>query len=214
MQINNDVKMIVGIVIVCVLLLGVFIYLAPKSNMPEVVRDTTLLVRNDSHMTGKIGAKVTLVEFGDYQCPACATIAPYVKGIVDGYKSNPDFNFVYRHFPLSQHANAFPSAEAAESAGAQGKFWEMSALIYKNQSEWSEVANPTDIFVGYAKLLGLDTIKFKADMDQNKFIPFIQADLKDSQDLVLDHTPFFFLNGVEVKDLGTLKSAIDSALAK
>lgn len=212
MKMNNEVKLIVGIVAVCVLLMGAFVWLAPQPGA-SVARDLTLLVRDDSYMTGKIGSKVTLVEFGDYQCPACATVAPFVKEIVDLYKNNPDFNFVYRHFPLSQHANAIISSEAAEAAGAQGKFWEMSELLYKNQREWENVSKPLDLFVGYANSLGLDPIKFRTDIEKNTFLSLVKSDLQDAQGLALDHTPFLFLNGVEVDDLASLKAQIDVALA-
>lgn len=213
MKINSEVKMIIGIVVVCIVLLGAFIWFAPKPNEGKA-RDLGLLVRSNSHMTGTTTAKVTLVEFADFQCPACSTVSPFVKQIADSYNTNPNFNYVYRNFPLSQHINAFPSAEAAESAGAQGKYWEMNELLYKNQKDWAEVKDPTALFVSYAKTLGLDTVKFKADFDQKKFADFIQADLNDAKALALDHTPFLLLNGVEVTDLQTLKEQIDAALAK
>ena len=214
MQTNSEIKTIVGIVVVCVVLLGLFVWFAPKGTSTGGPRDLTLLVHDNSHMTGKMGTKVTLVEFGDYQCPACGQVAPFVKQVVDQYVTNPNFNFVFRNFPLTQHANAFPSAEAAESAGAQGKYFQMNELLYKNQAEWSEVADPTSIFVGYAKTLGLDTVKFKASLDTKAFDAFIKADLVDAMSLSLDHTPTFFLNGVEVKDVSSLKAQIDTALTK
>jgi protein-disulfide isomerase len=213
MKINSEVKMIVGIVVICVVLLGAFIWFAPKPNDGKA-RDLSLLVRPNSHMTGTTTAKVTLVEFGDFQCPACATVSPFVKQIADSYKTNPNFNFVYRNFPLSQHINAFPSAEAAEAANAQGKYWEMSELLYKNQNDWAEIKDPTALFVSYAKTVGLDIVKFKADIDQKKFADFIQADLNDAKALALDYTPFLLLNGVEVTDLQTLKAQIDAALTQ
>lgn len=213
MKINSEVKIIIGVLIVCVLLMTAFIYLAPKPG-DITARDLSLLVRESSHMTGRVGAKVTLVEFADYQCPACASVAPFVKSIVDSYKGNPDFNFVSRNFPLSQHANAIISAEAAESAGAQGRYWEMAELLYKNQQEWSDIKNPLDLFVSYALSLGLNVEKFRSDIEKDEFMPIIQADLKDARELALDHTPFFFLNGVEVTDLSSLESQIDSQLAK
>lgn len=206
---NNEVKTIVGIIVVCVVVLGLFVWFAPKSNI-----DLNLLVRPDSQMTGKIDAKVTLVEFGDYQCPACAQVAPFVKQVVDEYKNNPDFNFVYRNFPLDQHANALISSEAAESAGAQGKYFEMNELLYKNQVEWSGVKNPIDLFVSYANTLGLDVVKFRADVEGNKFEALIERDMQDVSALRLNHTPTFFLNGVEVTDLRSLKAQIDRELSK
>jgi protein-disulfide isomerase len=211
---TNEVKTIIGIVVACVVLLGAFIWLAPKSGSVSVARDLTLLVHDNSNMTGKVGAKVTLVEFGDYQCPACGANAPFIKSVVEQYKTNPNFNFVFRNFPLSQHPNAVISAEAAQAAGAQGKYFEMNEVLYKNQNEWAEVKDPTDLFVGYAKTLGLDTVKFKSDLDQKVFVPFIQADLADATTLALDHTPTLFLNGAEVTDLSSLKAQIDGALNK
>lgn len=213
MKINSEVKVISVVLILCAVLLGLFVWLAPKTGVaPE--RDLSILVREGSHMTGKKEAKVTLVEFSDYQCPACATVAPFVKSVIDSYKGNQDFNFVLRHFPLSQHANAIVSAEAAESAAAQGKFFEMSELLFAKQAEWEGIKNPTDLFVGYADSLGLDTTKFRSDLQGNKYLPIVQADLRDANLLALDHTPFIFLNGVEVKDISSLKSQIDVALAK
>lgn len=213
MKINNEVKMIVGIVVVCILLIGAFIKFAPSSSSSPA-RDLSLLVRENSRMTGKIGAKATLVEFADYQCPACASLDPVIKAALAPYLTNPDFNYVYRNFPLSQHGNAVISAEAAEAAGTQGKYWEMHGLLYKNQTQWAGSTSPIDIFVGYARELGLDTVKFKADLDQHKYLALVQADLQDAEDLVLTHTPTFFLNGVEVTELAKLKEQIDSALAK
>lgn len=213
MKINSELKVISIVLILCAVLLGLFVWLAPKSSIVPV-RDLSILVREGSHMTGKSGAKVTLVEFSDYQCPACATVAPFVKSITDFYKGNQDFNFVLRHFPLSQHANAIVSAEAAESAAVQGKFFEMSELLFAKQAEWERVKNPMDLFVGYAGGLGLDVEKFRSDLQGNKYLPIVQADLRDANLLALDHTPFLFLNGVEVKDISSLKSQIDAALAK
>ncbi len=213
MKINSEIKIVIGIVLVCVIILGLFIAFAPKPGT-EISYDTNLLVRADSRMTGKMGAKVTLVEFADYQCPACATVAPYVKNIVDKYKTNPDFNFVHRNFPLPQHGNAVISAEAAEAAGAQGKFFEMGALLYEKQVEWSEVKDPIELFVGYAKTLGLDTVKLRLEITEGKYRDFIQSDLKDANALALNQTPFFFLNGVRVKSLETLDTQIATAMAK
>lgn len=212
---NSETKIIVGIVIVCVLILGGFVWLAPKSdNLVAPARDTSILVRETSHMTGKPDAKVTLVEFADFQCPACASLSPIIKLALAPYMSNPDFNFVYRHFPLEQHANAKISAEAAEAAAAQGKYFEMGELLYKNQSEWDDVKDPTEIFVNYAQTLGLNADQFRQDLRSHKYLAHVESDLADAISLVLTHTPTFFINGVEVTDLNSLRGQIDMALAK
>ena len=214
MKLNSETKVVIVIVAVCIVLFGLFAWLAPKGAEVGGIKDQTILVRADSHMTGQVGAKVTVVEFGDYQCPACANVEPFLKQLVDTYKTNPDFNFVYRNFPLPQHANANISAEAAEVAGTQGQYWEMHELLYKNQKDWAEVAQPIDIFVGYAKTLGLDTVKFRTDVEAGKFASFINSDKNDGDTVGIAYTPTVFLNGVEVTDLNTLKAKIDEALAK
>src|SRR5438552_3274427 len=104
---------------------------ASPTNQP--LADPGKLVRDNSHMTSKLNAKVTVVEFGDYQCPACGYAYPILKQVLeDQYKDNPDVNFVFRNFPLPQHANAPAAAEAAEAAGAQGKYWFMHDLLYEH----------------------------------------------------------------------------------
>jgi protein-disulfide isomerase len=211
---NSDIKIIAGIVLFCVLVLGVFVYFSPRAGDGQVVSDLSVLVRAGNNMTGKMGAKVTVVEYADYQCPACASVSPFIKLIADIYKDNPDFNFVYRHFPLSQHANAVISAEAAEAADDQGKFWEMSEMLYKGQAEWEALPNPTEVFVSYAKTLGLDTIKFRNDLTSGKFRAVVESDLQDAITLQLNKTPSVFLNGREVSDLNTLKNKIDDLLQK
>lgn len=173
-----------------------------------------LLVKENSHMTGALGAKVTVVEFGDYQCPACAVYNPIFKQVIDAYKSNPNFNFAYRNFPLPQHQNSWISAEAAEAASAQGKYWEMHNLLFDKQNDWAEIADPLPMFSAYAGQLGIDVNKFKTDVSDKKFADFIQSDLNDGNAVPIDHTPTVFINGVEQTDLSfeAMKAKIDSLL--
>jgi len=186
----------------------------PSVNPPATSIDQGLLVRDTSHMTGKKGAKVTVVEFGDYQCPACGQVAPLIEELVQTYGENPDFNFVYRHFPLPKHGNAKIAAEVAESAEAQGKFWEMHKLLYANQSEWSESLEPLSIFKRYAEELGLDIPEFTNSLDQHTYAERVQSDANDGRKIPLDHTPTLFINGIEEKsiNLSNLKEKIDTLL--
>lgn len=108
--------------------------LSSDSSKPKA--DLKLLIRPNSNKISTPSAKVTLVEFSDLQCPACAQAHPVVKQILEENKGN--INFVYRHFPLSQHKNARIAAEAAEAAGEQGKFFEMVSKLFENQNKWSE----------------------------------------------------------------------------
>ena len=168
------------------------------------------LVRADSYQT-QADAPVTLVEFGDYQCPACAAAEPTLKQLKQEY--GPRLNFVFRNLPLtSLHKNALASAAAAEAAGAQGKYYEMNSLLYQNQRQWSESANPISIFVTYAQQLGLDANRLKSEIESDKYKEKIDRDLKDAESLSLNSTPSFLVNGTPVESAAQLKAAIEAAL--
>lgn len=195
---------IIGIVgIAFALFIGFLILKTPggTANPVGIVTNTEALIRENSHRTGKIDAKVKLVEFGDFQCPACAQLHPYLKQVVDKFKDNENFTFVFRNFPLPQHKNAIISAEAAEAAGAQGKYWEMFDMIYEHQNDWSESNESMAIFTEYAKYLNLDVIKFADDLSSHKFVSFINADKADGNSLQVNHTPTVYLNGVELQNM-------------
>jgi len=216
MKISREAWTITIISAVFVIIIGLLVWKSPGFTSSTTPVDQTLLVHPANHMTGTLGAKVTLVEFGDYQCPACGAAYPAIKQAVDAYKTNSNFNFVFRNFPLPQHANALIAAEAAEAAGAQGKYWEMHDALYTNQNEWAESSDPLSFFVKYATAIGLDANKFKSDVSANKYKDVISADQSDDTKLGLDHTPTVFLNGVEATDLSVagLKAKIDPLLAK
>lgn len=216
---TKEAKILIAIAVVVVIggvLLAVFANPQPKD--PGAPVDSQSLVRDSSHMTGQVGAKVTVVEFGDFQCPACGAAHPVVKQIIEAYKDNPDVNFVFRNFPLdSIHPNAHISAEAAEAAGAQGKYWEMNNMLFERQDEWSTMSDPLDTFVGYAQTLGLNTDTFRQAVSQRLYAEVIKADYADGQAATVNSTPTFFINGV--KEAGGMsfndfKAKIDAELAK
>lgn len=206
----RNILVILAIIAVC----GVLVFFVmPKG--PDGPTDTSALVRETSHMTGTMGAKVTIVEFGDFQCPACASYNPLVKQLIAEYGANPDFNFVFRNFPLPMHKHALIAAEAAEAAAAQGKFWEMEDLLYSNQAEWSASTNPTEYFLQYAATLKLDTAKFKSDLDNHTYRTAVQDDMNDGDALNVQSTPSFFVNGVLQRNIGSyeqFKQIVDAAL--
>ncbi len=206
----KNVLVILAILAVC----GVLVFLVrPKGQVGPI--DTTALVREGSPMTGTMGAKVTVVEFGDYECPACASYHPLVKQLIVEYGSNPDFNFVFRNFPLPMHKHAEIASEAAEAARAQGKFWEMQDLLYTKQSEWSKKPDPVEDFLGYAAALNLDTARFKSDLDNRTYRALVQSDVTDGNALNVQATPSFFVNGVLQRNIGSytqLKQVVDAAL--
>ncbi|PIR57798.1 MAG: disulfide bond formation protein DsbA [Parcubacteria group bacterium CG10_big_fil_rev_8_21_14_0_10_38_31] len=215
MGINKETAIILIIGIVFIIGFGILVFFFnPSVTSPLTPVDQDLLIRETSHMTGKQNAKVTLVEFGDYQCPACGQMAPLMEELIQTYGENPNFNFAYRHFPLPQHGNAKIAAEVAETAGVQGKFWEMHNLLYENQAEWSEEPDPLPIFEKYAGQLGLNIQEFTNSINQNTYKGIVQSDADDGRKIPLAHTPTIFINGIEEKNinLNNLKEKIDSLL--
>jgi protein-disulfide isomerase len=210
---SKEAKIISGVGIVFFALFAFLIY--KTSSGPQSVADSNLLIGQNSHMTAKKEAKVNVVEFGDYQCPACGYANPIVEKLIETYKDNPNVNFVYRNFPLPQHSNAMVSAEAAEAAGAQGKFWEMHNMLYSGQNDWAGSSKPLDIFTGYAQKLGLDVKAFTDAVNQQKFQDAIIKDRSDGEALGINATPTFFVNGGKMDSVPSFeefKKIIDSKL--
>ena len=164
----------------------------------------------NSHSVGE--GEVQVVEFGDYQCPACAQAYPTTKRIKEEFEGK--ITFIYRQFPLPGHANAQPSAEAAEAAGEQGKFWEMHDKLFETQAQWSSLADPTTIFVQYAEELELDKEKFADDLTGKVNKERISKDQSDGYEVGVTGTPTFFVNGKKQNafDYESLKSAIEAEL--
>lgn len=174
-------------------------------NMVENTPDptgTALLTETISDADWFLGGKetpVVLVEYGDYQCPACAAYHNLTKQIVAEFGEK--ITFVYRHFPLRRiHPNANIAAQAAEAAGAQSKFWEMHNMLYENQNDWAKSPSAEKIFVEYATTLGLDVDKFKTDLDSDVIKNKIEKDLASAEAANLPGTPSFFLNGKSIEN--------------
>jgi protein-disulfide isomerase len=166
---------------------------------------------------GNKSAKVTLIEYGDFECPACATYYPFVKQIAEDYADR--ILFVFRNFPLYQiHPNAGISAQAAESAGLQGKYWEMHDLLYEKQNDWSS-ASPDKVvqqyFDGYASSLGLDMNKFSQEVNSSAVMNKIKTDVDGGTTAQIDHTPTFFVNLKQIqnpRNYDEFKTILDHAL--
>lgn len=162
---------------------------------------------SDQPSLGNANAAVTIVAFTDYQCPSCAAIHPSLERIVK--ESGNNVRLVARDFPLSQHAEAFKAAEAAEAAREQGKYWEYVQVLLQNQSSLT-----VEKLKSFATQLGLDRTRFDAALDSRKFAEMIQADLDDGIKLGLKGTPSLFINGrrVTAKSYEELKESVDAAL--
>ncbi len=169
------------------------IWLVKKSAKDGFVPNSVIqTIVEDDHILGPQDAKATLVEYSDFQCPACRSFHPVLKQI------NQDLGdrvrFVYRHFPLPQHLQAKLAGVASEAAGRQGKFWEMSDVIFDKQSEWERNGDAKELFIKYAEGLALDVEKFKTDLEDSTLEERVQRDLKKGEKSGVDSTPTFFLN--------------------
>lgn len=197
MHMNQETKIIGGIVLLSLAILtGAVFFLSKPSPRVTPEERTDLLIKSDSNKIASDSAKVTIVEFGDYQCPACAVAHPQVKQVLAEYPGK--VSFVFRHFPLPQHSNALIAAEVAEAAGKQGKYWEMHDKLYISQAEWSDSSAPLDLFTGYAQGIGLNTEQFKSDVSANSSYDKIMSDKKDGELLQVNSTPTFYLNGIKM----------------
>lgn len=195
---NTDLKFIVGAVVATVVIIFGGIFLAGRTSKPKTPQavDSKLLIRGDSNKIQAPSEKAVLVEFGDFQCPACGSYHNLVKQLTVEFKDN--LTFVFRNFPLNQHANARPAAYAAEAAGMQGKYWEMHNYLYENQTKWSDLTNPKQFFDDYAKTLGLNMTKFDTDMASDTVKAKVDEDIKDGSALAISSTPTFYLNNVKI----------------
>jgi protein-disulfide isomerase len=165
---------------------------------------------------GNKDAKVTLLEYSDFQCPACAAYYPVLKQLVT--ELGNDIKIVYRHFPLSSiHANAQAGAWATEAAGNQGRFWEMHDKLFENQNVWASTKDPFDTFKRYAEELKLDINKFKADYESNAVHDKVDEQYKSGVRSGVNSTPSFFLNGQRMqnaRDYNYLKSKVQAEIDK
>lgn len=168
-------------------------------------------IGSDDHVRGPDDAKLTLIEYGDFQCPYCARAHAALQEL-DGQFGG--IRLVYRHLPLTDfHPLAELAAEAAEAAGRQGKFWEMHDMLFEQQRQ---VMDPQDLAV-LAESLDLDIERFRADVQGRGGRPRIQADVAGAEQVGLHRTPTFFINGVQYKgdsDAASLEQALSEALAR
>jgi protein-disulfide isomerase len=168
------------------------------------------------HERGGKDAKVTLEEYGDYQCPPCGMLFHDLKTIEKEYGTQ--LRFIFRHFPLQGHKHAVTAAHAAEAAALQGHFWEMHDMIYQNQLSWSPADDARTVFIQYARNLNLDVDRFTRDMDSPDVAQRVTADYERGVSFNVGGTPAIFINGREVNPnaytLEGLRTAIDFMLGK
>jgi protein-disulfide isomerase len=160
------------------------------------------------HVRGPADAPLTLVEYGDFECPYCAAAYLIVKKVQEVMADQ--LRLVFRHFPLTQiHPHAQGAAEASEAAGAQGRFWEMHDLLYENQ----RALDPMHL-LGYAEDLDLDTQRFVRELEERVYQPRVREDFMSGVRSGVNGTPAFFINGIRYDgswDLAPLLEALEKA---
>jgi len=150
----------------------------------------TVPLNERDHVIGLETAPVTVVEYGDYECPYCGAAHPVTKALQQALGDN--LRFAYRHFPLSQiHPHSYQAAEAAEAAGAQDRFWEMHDMLFENQGRLT-----TQDLLAYAGALGLELEPFAEDLAEHRHAPKIREDFLSGVRSGVNGTPTFFINGV------------------
>ena len=211
----------IGIFLVLILILWGLYVVAKKDTANNETPNQTpaalpVAVSASDWSEGPDTAPLTIVEYSDFQCPACLAYYPVLKDII---AANPTkIKFVYRYYPIvSIHPNAIVSAQAAEAAGRQGAFWPMHDMLFDHQNDWKGVADPYSIFEGYAQSLKLDINKFKQDYSSADVRDKINGQLQAAADVGIRSTPTFFINGVQLtpppSSLDEFKSIITQQLA-
>jgi len=147
------------------------------------------------HIRGNPNAKVTLEEFGDFECPVCGTYAVELKKIESEFGDR--LRVIFREYPLypTPHKHALIAAQAAEAAGLQGRFWEMHDKLYENQKAWSEATDVMPMLIDYARQVGLDTDRFGRELNGEIVAARIFQDGRRVHALGVTGTPSFFVNG-------------------
>lgn len=193
---NDETKLFGGIILATLVIVGVAVFFLSQPVAPPKPVDEKLLIRDDSPRTSTASAAISLVEFGDYQCPACGAYSPFVKKILENFKDS--VTFVFREYPLSIHPNAAITSQAAVAAGKQGKYWEMHDMLYEKQAQWSESGTAKELLLGYAKDIGLDVPQFAKDLESAEVKEAVQAGIRDGNALGINATPTFYLDRLKI----------------
>ncbi len=181
---------------------------SPKAHRPKLLEDPISIPVSGSPTRGPENARITLVEFSDFECPYCSLAAGEVNAIMSAYPK--DVKLIYKQFPLSMHPHAPLAAAASLAANQQGKFWQMHDLLFKNFRKLSR-----ENILTFAKDIGLDMNKFTADLDSPKYQAVIKKDLSDGETAGVYGTPSFFVNGKHYNgplSLEALKPILDAEL--
>ncbi len=188
-----------------ILVIGGIFMLARKGRKEEKGYEREVVENDLRNVKGATDSRVVIVEFSDFECPACAVFNDVIKQVEDKYKDR--VKFVYRHFPLeSIHLLAYRTALAGEAAAAQGKFWELNDILYEKRDEWVELGIPEldKKLEEYAKEIEMkDVDKFMNDVREEKYASNVEADLEVANELGLQGTPTVFVNGEKFENFNS-----------
>ena len=208
-------KTLVIVVVAIAVAGGAGLFLATRSST-QVTSEAAVVPTGGGHFLGPQNAPVTLMEFGDYQCPSCGAYFPIVNEVMKRYPTQVRLEF--HHYPLVNiHPSAMAAALAAEAATDQNHFWEMHDMIFENQATWSKLPNAEAEFVTYAGRLGLDINKFMQSMRSPDVQQRVLADVTRAREAKLNAVPSFFINGKQIvtpNGVDEFSSIIQSNLPK
>lgn len=209
----TKIAWIAGSVIIIVIAFWAIINFTGSPEKKETLITKIPPITEKDLQTGPKNAKVTLTEYADFQCPACGQYYPWVEHLKKDFKGK--IHVVYRTFPLINfHQNALAAAEAAYASSLQGKFWEMYALLYQHQADWSSLQDPQPVFTDYAKKIGLAIDTFHKDSADPKTKKYIMDEETAGASAGVNSTPSFFINGKQIKNSASyeeFKQAINNA---
>ena len=181
---------------------------SPKAHRPKLLEDAVTIPVSGSPARGPNDARITLVEFSDFECPYCSLATGEVNAILSAYPK--DIKLIYKQFPLSMHPHASLAAAASLAANQQGKFWQMHDALFKNFRKLSR-----EHILELAKEIGLDMAKFTADLDSPKYQAAVKKDVADGETAGVYGTPSFFVNGKHYNgplSLESIKPILDAEL--
>lgn len=206
-------KTVIIILAIIAVVIGGVIWVGVRSAASPTTDVNTITA--DDHVAGSKEAKAVLIEYSDFQCPACKIYEPIVKQVREKYGDR--LAIVYRQYPLRQtHKFSQVAAQAVEAASQQGKFWEFHDLLFDRQSSWSQAVDIELVLIGYAQELELDAVRFKNDMNSDQTKQEIQQDVDRGNRSRISGTPTFFFNGQKLlqPELKDFTDVIDAQLNK
>jgi protein-disulfide isomerase len=213
------IKPLVVIILAVAVAAGAAVFLSRQADEPSGTNAAPLAtadIKSGGQSRGAADAELTLVEFGDYQCPYCAAFHPFVQEILNRYPKQVRLEF--HHFPLiGIHPNAMAASKAVEAAGQQGRYWEMHDALFQYQNEWSSRPDPKPVFMAIANRIGINGTILVQAMENPQIQARIVKDVEQGDKAGVQAVPAFFINGRQVPvklSMEDLVQVIEAHLSK